>query len=297
MRPKRLDDLLESLGKLHHIDGLDINLIIADNDDSASAQAIVEKHKQSFPYPIIYIVEPTRGIAVVRNRLFSEAYALGSDFIVTIDDDATADSSWLYELVKAAQVYDADAVGGPAFLWVDYPLPDYISEMLHPFQQSSGSPVLAIGTGNALFRVAAVRTIEGPFDLRFNLTGGEDTALSASMVRNGFRIVWCESAVVREYLPKSRGTIRYYLKRGFTNGMIPSRIVLLYSPTNRRVAAQFIRALGRLGMSSLQFFISLPSDRKSMLKHAVGMAYGLGGIFALLLPTMKKEPYSTIHGE
>ena len=57
--------------------------VVVDNDADESSRAVVTAAK--LPWPVVYVVEPERGIPFARNRAVREA--ADSDFVVFIDDD------------------------------------------------------------------------------------------------------------------------------------------------------------------------------------------------------------------
>lgn len=295
LRPKSLGQLIDSLRVLE-IDGIDVQLIIADNDPEGSAQAVFVDRTRDFPYPVTYVVEPTRGLAAIRNRLFAEAYARDVEFIASVDDDATVDRRWLQELVNTAITYNADAVGGVPIFWVDDDIPTHVKQLFRPAVRPTGEPTRQIGTGNALYRVSAVKELDGPFDLRFSLSAGEDILLDAMLHRRGHKIVGCAEALVYEYVPRSRANAVFLIKKGYSGGVLRGRIVLIMSPTPSSIIGHIVNSLGRIIVGTFQVLWHALVNRKLVLRYSVRIASGVGGIVIILFPKAMLQQYKTIHG-
>ena len=62
-----------------------------------------------------------------------------------------------------------------------------------------------------------------PFDLRADLTGGEDDRLFARLRGEGVRFGWAAEAWVYEHAPPHRARVGYTLKRAFCYGQSPSQ--------------------------------------------------------------------------
>ena len=69
-----------------------------------------------------------------------------------------------------------------------------------------------------MVKASLLKTIPGPFDARYGLTGGEDVYLFAQLYRAGAKFVSAREALVREYVPPERTTLAWMLKRTLRSG-------------------------------------------------------------------------------
>lgn len=87
-----------------------LRVIVADNDTTSSAKALVESLRPDLPFEITYVHCPASNISIARNACLDNATG---EFLAFIDDDETASSGWLVRLLEEAQATGADAVLGP----------------------------------------------------------------------------------------------------------------------------------------------------------------------------------------
>src|SRR5438309_10345348 len=90
-RPAGLARLLAGLDGLEDPAGARFFVLIVDNDPEGSGRVVVEEAQRTSRHPIVYEIEPERGIPFARNRGVERAAELGADFIAFIDDDETVD--------------------------------------------------------------------------------------------------------------------------------------------------------------------------------------------------------------
>ena len=101
--------------------------------------------------------------------------------------------------------------------------------------------------GNALVARRALMALPGPFDERYNFTGGEDGDVFARLIDAGCRFIAVDSAIVYEHLTPRRTTMRWLLKRRVRTGIDKSR--LARSRTAGAVAPLAERGLAAQGRS------------------------------------------------
>lgn len=222
-RPLGLRRLLSSLEGLRFakISGVDLRVIVVDNDPDGSARSVVEAAIPGFPWPLSYDRETARGVVHARNRAI--ALADGCDLVAFVDDDEIVEPSWLDELLAAQRLYDADLVVGPVLPLFEDPPPGWIVDggVFEPSRRlPTGSAPVYVGAGNMLLRRRVLGQLAGPFDPRFSLTGGEDTFLHLQLMTLGGRLVWCEEAVAREFVPPARMNFRWIIQRAYRNGNV-----------------------------------------------------------------------------
>ena len=87
------------------------------------------------------------------------------------------------------------------------------------------------GHGNALVARRPLMALPGPFDERYNFTGGEDGDVFARLIDAGCRFIAVDSAIVYEHLTPRRTTMRWLLRRRVRTGIDQSRLT---APARRR---------------------------------------------------------------
>lgn len=224
-RPRQLQALLDSLA-LQHVEGLRTSLCIVDNDAEQSARELVVQAEQNFPWPIQYISQPVKNIALTRNAGLE---AVRTDYLAFIDDDEIAVPSWLHSLVMLAQKNNADLIFGPVLpVYPDKMLPWLISGGFYERpRHATGSsvPLLEARTGNVLIKKSLLKKHDLKFDESLGLSGGEDYAFFETLYRDAVKSLWCDEAVVTEEVPLERANPKWLLKRSFRIGSVEANLM------------------------------------------------------------------------
>jgi glycosyltransferase involved in cell wall biosynthesis len=219
-RPELLERLLAALGA-QRTDGLfTFSCAVVDNDVSATARAVIESMRPTFPCSIRYGVEPARNFALTRNHAVS---LVSGKFLAFIDDDEVPREDWLIQLWRTLDQYQADAVLGPVRPYFESQPPSWIlrSRICERPSYATGSTLhwRQTRTGNVLMRTAIIVEDGVRFDPAY-ATGGEDVDFFRRAAHAGKTFVWCEEAPVYELVPEARLRRRYYLKRAFLQGRV-----------------------------------------------------------------------------
>jgi len=197
-------------------------VIVVDNDLNGSAAPVVELKKELFRRKgliLKYAIESQQGIACARNSSVAMATGL---FVAFIDDDETANPDWLQCLYSSMMSYGADAVKGPVLPQFPAEFPIF-QKRLFAFQHlPTGTRVDegAMATGNVLVKRSLLTGREGPFDVTFNRTGGEDTDIFCWLSSRGAKFVWCAEALVYEMQPLERTKLKWHLLRAYRGGWL-----------------------------------------------------------------------------
>ena len=224
-RPELLAALLSSLETQVLPVDLAVRVIVVDNDAGETARAVVTTHCQGSRFQVLYAVEPVQNIALARNR--GVALAEG-DYIAFIDDDEQAAPDWLTQLLATRQRFEADVVFGA----VEYRLPPQTPPWIKHGsffagpRHNSGTVMSTGGFGNVLIRGVLLRTIPGPCNESFGLSGGEDHELFTRLRLQGARLVWCNEAVVWEQVGVERVRISYLARRALRSGQAFAAVTL-----------------------------------------------------------------------
>jgi succinoglycan biosynthesis protein ExoM len=271
--------LAETLRSIANLEtrGLDVRVIVADNDAVPSAQPLVELMGRRMPFPLLYLHAPMSNISVARNACLDAAAA---DFVAFVDDDETVGETWLTELVRTAITSDADVVLGPVEAQYDPAGPAWLAAG----DFHSTAPVHVDGeiltgyTCNVLIRRRGAATTQR-FDVALGQSGGEDTDYFYRLHDLGARMAEAARAIVREPVPPSRATLGWLLRRRFRSGQTyGARLRAVEEPRLRSAAA----ALAKVGYCAGMTVATLPSPvgwRRNLLRGALhaGTLAGLAG--------------------
>lgn len=284
-RPNGLKRLLDSLSKLDFLamEPPAWGIVVVDNDAKSSAQDIVDAIRVDFPVPIIYGVEPQQGIASARNKALSLAPAC--DFIAFIDDDEVAEPNWLDQLLLTQKAYQADIVTGPVLPDYEEAPPRWIIRggFFNRRRLTTGTSVHFAATHNTLVKYEWTQNIDGPFDVRFNLTGGSDSHFSRRVIQQGGEIIWADEAIVREYNPPNRMSVSWLLQRSFriafTTAVIEKDLYSVFVVLLRLIKAVYHIILGFVLIIPLLIYYGYAGIIKALQRVArgVGALYGLLG--------------------
>jgi succinoglycan biosynthesis protein ExoM len=299
-RATGLRRVLAGLARLQFRDGTtpEVEIVVVDNDAQGSAWAICEEARSQLPWPLRYIVEPTRGIAQARNAAVRAVVDL-ADFVAFIDDDEVPDPLWLDELLRVQQAYDADVVTGPVFPYFEGDAPVYVTRGRYfygfdPPQRTTGMLLDRAITGNVVACSRVFRNMPTLFDERLGLKGGEDVLFFQRVARAGFKIVWAADARISEWVPSSRASVAWILKRAFRTGNSMAICDLDMIDSKRRRAWCFLRMLGSIVKAILVTPKSIIIGRHQALESLRIVVCGLG--YFAGAAGIHYEEYRTVRG-
>ena len=216
-RPAMLQRCFAGMARLHRPNGVDLCIVLVDNDAAGSAETIAQEFQNTYPLPLHYHVEPRRGICYARNALLEQALYYKAEWIAMLDDDSCPVPGWFAALYAGAMRYRTDIVTGPNVQVTTLQHSD--TETILPARRkkkANGTTPRHVFTGNLMFRNTLIREHGLRFDLFYNQTGGGDIDFSQRAYACGYRAAWINEAIVVEYLPAERRTLRYRLYRDFS---------------------------------------------------------------------------------
>lgn len=297
LRPTGLGRLLD------HIACLDtelatVEVVVVDNDPAGSAEAIVEEARRAHPLTITYAIEPTRGITFARNRALDIARERGAEWIGWLDDDETPRADWLRSLVETQQATGADVVAGPSEpVFADDASPWITAAgVFDPARFTTGEPYpfFHTRTSGVILRAAVVP--EEGFDNRLALTGGEDRVFFTRIHRSGASFVWDDGAVVDEWVPTSRVSVGWLVRRWFRTGVTRSlTLVYLDRPGLARRLRRVAGGLTMAGRGLVATLLATPRGRGPALRATRTVLLGLGASYGAL--GLHYREYRRIHGQ
>ncbi len=221
-RPGMLERVLHKIKTMNLPEGINIELLIIDNDKELPARGVVEKLQKDFPIKINYYLEETRGIAVARNRLLREAINMQASHVALFDDDGLIEADWLINHIKYYRIYqNAYVISGPQYTWFDGEFPGFITRnniFKCDTSKEKGEIIDSCATNNVFFPVEIIKHSNIWFDEKYGFMGGEDGDFFSRMTQNGYTIVFNPESIVKEVTDKTRANISWILSRSYFNG-------------------------------------------------------------------------------
>jgi succinoglycan biosynthesis protein ExoM len=225
-RRESIVDTILSVASQQIPDSSNIRIIVADNDDTPSAENLVRQQCATLGIDYRYVHAPARNISVARNAALDAATA---PLVAFIDDDEIATPLWMATLLECRATTTAAVVFGPVqAVYGEGPawLRQADMHSIRPAFRASG----VIDTGYTC-NVLLDRTAMTPemravrFDPALGRSGGEDTFFFHQLCSLGVRCAFAEGALVHESVPPHRGRLRWLLKRSFRSGQTHARVL------------------------------------------------------------------------
>jgi GT2 family glycosyltransferase len=255
-RPQSLTRLLMALEKLET--NAAVRIVVADNDAEKHEGFDVCERLRDYRWPLDHFIAPERGIAAVRNALVERSLGHACDFIAMLDDDEWPDTHWLDAFLRTQAETGADALHG-CILREFETEPGRLARRcdgIAPMRGATGLTDMIPGTGNVLFTRACFADMPKPcFDPAFALCGGEDSDFFERLRRQGKCFAWCDEAVVRAWVPTTRGNLKWALARAYSVGNSDMRVFLKYRHTRDARLREIAKIAGALLLSPLLFVI------------------------------------------
>jgi len=285
---------LESLAAIQ-VTALEVSIVVIDNDQQRSAEALVASLAPQFPFPLYYACEEKRGIPCARNRAIRQVEDLGSDYLVFIDDDEWVEPDWLEKLFSlCTEMGGSVVVSGGVVSELPATTPAHIAALFNTRLQNHirGKQVEACATNNVLVPMALIRQHALKFDESKPLAGGTDIIFFKEATSKGVRIVKCPEALVHEIIPESRTRLGWLSKRKYRAGITEA---WRKQQNGRSAFAVFVSATFQVVVLMFKALFSVLignriARNQSWLKacRAVGVAAGVLGF--------KVDSYRTIDG-
>jgi glycosyltransferase involved in cell wall biosynthesis len=301
-RPEGLRALLGGLAAQSFEQGprLPFDVVIADNEGSAEAEAICAEVARATGLAVRYVQERRRGIPYARNTCLDHV-APNTEFFAMIDDDEVPEPDWLEQLLRAQACAGADVVRGAVVPVFPDGAPAWIREgdfFGWPRRGRGargalldGAELASASSNNVLVRVAAVRALDLRFDTTLTFTGGTDALFFRQMNLAGCKIVYAAGARVREAVPRQRATFAYLWRAHYSQGCnkVPRKLRLQKKGAGpwrlvRMVAKRLPRECGDIGGGAFVVARSLATGHADMGRLGGGLlriAKGLGGLAGL----------------
>jgi succinoglycan biosynthesis protein ExoM len=295
-RPQSLERLLRAVEKLQT--AANVTVLVADNDSAAQEGLdLCKRIASGYRWPLDAFVAPARGIAQVRNALTERLLATTkAQFAAMLDDDEWPAPDWLESFLRVQAETGADALHGAV-------IPVFEAEPRASVAQCDGmasrrgvtGPCETIcSTANVFVSRACFEGLAKPcFDPAFGLGGGEDRDFFTRLKRQGRRFAYADEAVVSAYVPASRATLAWALKRAYSTGNSDMRVFLKYRPGAAAMTGELVKIAGAFAavpVMSLALAATPP-------RRAIGLWKGFraaGKVAALM--GRRYDEYAVTHG-
>ncbi len=296
-RPFGLRRLLEGINQLtfsHEVP--DIEVVVVDNDATGSAGQVCKAFAASFRWKLKYCIETQRGISFARNRAIAEV-SEDADFVVFIDDDEVPEPAWLSQLLSVQQAWRADIVTGPVLPhFIKSDIPEWVikGKFFEPRRYPTGHALKVAFTNNVLISTHVLKQIDPIFDERFALTGGEDSHFFMRLYRSGYKFVWANEAVVHEWIPQSRTSIKWILQRGYLGWSIHSYCERELYPSISVMGIRITKGIGLITQGLCQIIPSLFLGQHAVIQALLNIYRGVGTLAGII--GIRYQAYKVTHG-
>ncbi len=210
------------------------DILVVDNNSSDNTQQVLARLASEPGATLHFVHEAEQGIPHARNRALAECLALGSNYMLFMDDDELPGEGLLAGAVDALGHEEAEVAGGRVEIkfapgqrpaWLNDELLGFFGKNDHGQQAfwiiDHSTP---LWTGNIAYRMELfARDPELRFDPRYNrlghaVGGGSDAIMFRAMIDRGLRIRYRPDMVVDHYVDEWRLRRRYFLKLHFIAG-------------------------------------------------------------------------------
>lgn len=201
--------------------GLDVRVMVADNNSKDATRQVTEEWRGKFGGRLSYVFEGKQGKSHALNTAIAST---DGDLVGMIDDDEEVDARWYARVAEAFADGGVDFVGGPyvprwgadppAWLpenyrgvigWVD------AGDRVIPYDENY--PGVLMG-GNAVFRRTLLERV-GPYSTNLgrtdkHLLSCEDEDMYQRVLAAGARGFYLPDLIIYHYVPPERLTKSYY---------------------------------------------------------------------------------------
>lgn len=280
----RIDDLTASLDAIHAQSRTPDEIVcVIDHNDPLRERVKRLACERGWHGLSVIANTSTQGLSGARNVGVA---ATRSEIVVFIDDDATADSNWLRELIIPFTDTDVAGAGGriePAWpgqrpSWFPAHL-DWAIGCSIPTLPAEGGPIRNMYGASAAFRRSALESA-GRFPTELGRVGANGAGCEETEVCIRIRqqspvssIVYVPTSLVAHRVTTERASIRYVLRRCLAEGRSKARLA-------RRVGAQDAtgdeRGYAIVILRSVAQDLATSFRRPSQLVRAAVLVGGLG---------------------
>jgi len=224
----------------------DCQLVMVNNsglDAVADTKAAVTQSRIDENADCLVTASYENNIAIGRNTVFEQAH---HDLVALIDDDEFPTPDWLSHLVDTQRRNGCAVVAGPALPLYLFDTPRWIKSLdLHSAKgKKTDDRIGNCPTANVL--IDRTRIVGALFNTDFGKSGGEDSEFFLRQQDANVDMRWSNEAVVYEYIPASKSTSLYMMKRCVLQGALNRRILTARGdiPSQPRFVARSVAVFG-----------------------------------------------------
>jgi glycosyltransferase involved in cell wall biosynthesis len=219
-RSQLLRRTIASLLKASIPAGLNVTILVVDNNSNDDTEAVVHEIAAQSDRSIVYVKETKQGLSHARNG----GIAAGTgDIIGLIDDDEEVDDQWFEVIAREFSDPSVNFIGGPCLGNWEIPAPDWLPPGYHSVigvilpkpraafgQQFSG---ILMG-GNAVIRRKVFDQI-GAYSTRLGRSGKgllseEDAEFYRRLLAAAIHGMYIPELIIYHFIPAERLTRKYY---------------------------------------------------------------------------------------
>jgi glycosyltransferase involved in cell wall biosynthesis len=213
--------------------GLDVTIIIADNNSKDDTEAMVREMQSQAPRPILYVKEMRQSSSHARNAGIG---AGSGEVIGFIDDDEEIDEHWYEVIAREFSDESIQFIGGPCLANWAAPPPLWLPPGYHsvigvvapkPRSPFGGTFQGNLMSGNAVIRRSAFDRV-GTYSTKLGRSGKgllseEDAELYRRLRGANLHGMYVPELIIYHYIPEDRLTRRYHRRwcywRGVSQGI------------------------------------------------------------------------------
>lgn len=252
-RSALLKTALESLLRAPVPPGLDLRILVVDNNSGDDTAAVVHGIAKGATLPIHYLLEPAQGSSQARNAGVRSGT---SDLVGFIDDDEEIEPDWYNVIWREFQDPSLDFLGGPCLPNWQAPAPDWLPPGYHsaigaippkPRGRYDDTHPGILNGGNAVVRRRVYEQI-GLYAEHLGrgakgLLSEEDAEFFLRMRKAGMNGLYAPDLTILHYIPKSRLTRKYHRRwaygRAISQGVLdresPESVTYLFGVPRHRI--------------------------------------------------------------
>jgi len=215
-------------------DGLQVTIIVVDNNSKDDTRAAVEEFGTPPDRSLRYVRETAQGSSFSRNAGIAAGTA---ELIGFVDDDEEIDENWYRVVYKEFSDRETQFIGGCYLGNWSAPAPKWLPEgynaaigIVPPKQRASYDPTFAgsLMGGNAVIRRSVFDRI-GTYSTRLGRSGKgllseEDAEFLRRLRSNSIRGLHVPELIIYHYIPEERLTRKYHRRwvfwRGVSQGVV-----------------------------------------------------------------------------
>lgn len=274
-----------------------LDILVVDNACDKDTENVVVEISGNSPFPITYQTEQVKGIVAARNKCVDHFLTTDSEFLIFIDDDEwPANESWASDLINQQQKYNADIMTSHVISVGEEGTPSWAIDLIYGKNSlTEGAQLTKYYTNNLLIKRNVLEEITPAFDKRFAMTGASDYHFALKCTKAGFKAFYTDAPVIEEF-PKSRATVKWFLRRGFRSGIGYTRSHLFEEANSMAISRGISMAAVRFLRGLLYCLKGLITMNKTTLVDGLfricSAAGTLAGFFGI-----KHDEYNVIHGK